>query len=30
MFTLFEKLTTSWFWGIYTHKTYYRNGKLKS
>lgn len=30
MFDLFDKLTTSWFWGVYTRKQYYKNGKLKS
>ena len=27
MFKLFKKVTTQWFWGAYTHTTYYRNGK---
>ncbi len=30
VFKLFKKLTTQWFWGAYTHTTYYRNGKKKS
>lgn len=30
MFDLFDKLTTTWLWGFYKRKEYYRNGKLKS
>ncbi len=30
MFKFFKKLTTQYLWGVYTHKTYYKNGKLKS
>ena len=30
MLELFKKLTTKWFWGVYTHVTYYENGKKKS
>ncbi len=30
MIRLFKKLTTQWFWGVYTHVTYYSNGRKKS
>jgi|UPI00030DE602 hypothetical protein len=30
MLKLFKKLTTQWFWGVYTHVTYYSNGRKKS
>ncbi len=30
MFDLFNKLTTSWFWGFYTRTTYRKNGRRKA
>lgn len=30
MLHLFKKLTTQWFWGVYTHTNYYANGRKKS